>query len=311
MIYSNQHGYQSSVIAVTNEDFKIFFEQYGPVLDSVVMFDRDTNNSRGFGFVTFKDVAVAQAVLGGPDKTNNMVTIQEKECEVKVSVPKKLMDSRRSDRRCKHKYRDDNYDSNKHVNRTDRNARNMNIKDDYSYESAKQGLSNVTNENYDTGDNLQAGERSAVNLVGQSYENPQPPYYFDYLQGNMLPMSPYVDHAAMMMYPRNLVSPAQSLSPVQPQPPFEPNNAYPTVPFVPNDINPASYQHFPMSAPYVAYSYPFPQMAYPLMIPPQYGMNMQMNNPGEQAEAPNMIVDNREAPMVNKENPFERNNFDN
>jgi RNA recognition motif-containing protein len=40
---------------VTEEEFREFFEQYGTVVDSVVMFDRDTRRSRGFGFVTFED----------------------------------------------------------------------------------------------------------------------------------------------------------------------------------------------------------------------------------------------------------------
>lgn len=40
---------------VTSEEFRLFFEQFGETLDSVVMFDRETKNSRGFGFVTFVD----------------------------------------------------------------------------------------------------------------------------------------------------------------------------------------------------------------------------------------------------------------
>jgi len=40
---------------VTSEEFRLFFEQFGAILDSVVMFDRETKNSRGFGFVTFAD----------------------------------------------------------------------------------------------------------------------------------------------------------------------------------------------------------------------------------------------------------------
>jgi hypothetical protein len=40
---------------VTEEEFREFFEQYGAVADSIVMFDRDTHRSRGFGFVTFED----------------------------------------------------------------------------------------------------------------------------------------------------------------------------------------------------------------------------------------------------------------
>jgi RNA recognition motif-containing protein len=37
---------------VTNMDFFQYFSAYGRVVDSVVMIDRETGNSRGFGFVT-------------------------------------------------------------------------------------------------------------------------------------------------------------------------------------------------------------------------------------------------------------------
>jgi len=40
---------------VTDGEFLRFFERFGTVIDSVVMFDRDTRRSRGFGFVTFED----------------------------------------------------------------------------------------------------------------------------------------------------------------------------------------------------------------------------------------------------------------
>lgn len=77
---------------VTNEGFLMFFEQFGRVIDSVVMFDRETQVSRGFGFVTFEDLTVAQKVLGGPGKTKNKIVIDGTQCEVKVSVPKKALD---------------------------------------------------------------------------------------------------------------------------------------------------------------------------------------------------------------------------
>jgi RNA recognition motif-containing protein len=38
---------------VNDEQFLCFFEQFGEVIDSVVMVDRSTKRSRGFGFVTF------------------------------------------------------------------------------------------------------------------------------------------------------------------------------------------------------------------------------------------------------------------
>ena len=41
------------LITVNDEQFLCFFEQFGEVIDSVVMVDRNTKRSRGFGFVTF------------------------------------------------------------------------------------------------------------------------------------------------------------------------------------------------------------------------------------------------------------------
>ena len=39
--------------AVTDEEFLDYFQKFGEVIDSVVMTDRVTRRSRGFGFVTF------------------------------------------------------------------------------------------------------------------------------------------------------------------------------------------------------------------------------------------------------------------
>lgn len=48
---------------ITNDEFHLFFSQFGEVLDSVVMFDRETKRSRGFGFVTYVDPAVCDHLL--------------------------------------------------------------------------------------------------------------------------------------------------------------------------------------------------------------------------------------------------------
>ena len=56
---------------VTDGQFLGFFKQFGPVIDSVVMLDRATKRSRGFGFVTFarevrpmiKSVDLVQKIL--------------------------------------------------------------------------------------------------------------------------------------------------------------------------------------------------------------------------------------------------------
>jgi len=83
---------------VNNENFKRFFEQYGVVIDSIVMIDRETNRHRGFGFVTFQDPDVAQKVLAMGNEgqaipeggwKSGKIEIFGKLCEVKASEPKK------------------------------------------------------------------------------------------------------------------------------------------------------------------------------------------------------------------------------
>ncbi|CAM9150697.1 unnamed protein product [Discosporangium mesarthrocarpum] len=67
---------------VTMAEFRKYFESFGGVVDAVVMFDRQTQRSRGFGFVTFQEDTVVQNVL--------MVTheINGKMVEVKRAEPK-------------------------------------------------------------------------------------------------------------------------------------------------------------------------------------------------------------------------------
>ena len=84
---------------MNNENFKQFFEQFGQVIDSIVMIDRDTNRHRGFGFVTFQDAEIAQKVLSLGNKEgqpvpeggwkSGKIEIFGKMCEVKASEPKK------------------------------------------------------------------------------------------------------------------------------------------------------------------------------------------------------------------------------
>ena len=37
-----------------DDDFRQYFSKFGALKDSIVMVDRNTNRSRGFGFVTFE-----------------------------------------------------------------------------------------------------------------------------------------------------------------------------------------------------------------------------------------------------------------
>jgi len=77
---------------VTEHEFREFFEQFGPVLDSVVMFDRDTRRSRGFGFVIFENEATSNSLITEGINEQGIafghVTMRGKVCEVKSAEPK-------------------------------------------------------------------------------------------------------------------------------------------------------------------------------------------------------------------------------
>ena len=49
---------------VSEKDFGDYFSAFGTIIDAVVMVDRNTGSSRGFGFVTFEAEAAVQAVMG-------------------------------------------------------------------------------------------------------------------------------------------------------------------------------------------------------------------------------------------------------
>ncbi|EPQ59816.1 RNA-binding domain-containing protein, partial [Gloeophyllum trabeum ATCC 11539] len=49
--------------SVTSESMREFFSQFGKVIDSTVMLDRETGRSKGFGFVSFEDADVTP-ILG-------------------------------------------------------------------------------------------------------------------------------------------------------------------------------------------------------------------------------------------------------
>ena len=54
----------------TNDDsLRQAFENYGQVVDAIVMRDRETSRSRGFGFVTFSSPAEAQTAISSLNDT--------------------------------------------------------------------------------------------------------------------------------------------------------------------------------------------------------------------------------------------------
>jgi hypothetical protein len=70
VLLSHLHLKYDYLITVTGDEFRKFFEQFGAVLDSFVMYDRESRRSRGFGFVTFEDPESAGRVLSMGNETN-------------------------------------------------------------------------------------------------------------------------------------------------------------------------------------------------------------------------------------------------
>jgi RNA-binding protein Musashi len=73
----------------TEADMKDYFEEFGEVTEVQLMFDRNTNRHRGFGFVSFKDEEPADKVC-----SIQFHDIRGKRVEVKVAQTKEEMQSR-------------------------------------------------------------------------------------------------------------------------------------------------------------------------------------------------------------------------
>eukprot|EP00927_Polykrikos_kofoidii_P077426 TRINITY_DN74363_c0_g1_i1.p1 TRINITY_DN74363_c0_g1~~TRINITY_DN74363_c0_g1_i1.p1 ORF type:complete len:311 (+),score=26.73 TRINITY_DN74363_c0_g1_i1:191-1123(+) len=61
----------------SNETLEAHFSQYGEIVDCVVMIDKGTNRSRGFGFVTYREASSVNAALG----TSNVLDGREVSCK--------------------------------------------------------------------------------------------------------------------------------------------------------------------------------------------------------------------------------------
>lgn len=102
-----------TLISVTSEEFRSFFDQFGKVVDSVVMFDRITSRSRGFGFVTFEDPAVCSSLLGHGNI--GRIVMCGKVVEIKPAEPKVPDETRDSGNAMKAPYTKTTYENVPHA----------------------------------------------------------------------------------------------------------------------------------------------------------------------------------------------------
>jgi len=70
----------------TQEEFDDYFKQYGEVTDSIIMIDKGTGRSRGFGFVTYADSSSVDRVL-----QHNSHEIHGKRVDCKKATPRDQM----------------------------------------------------------------------------------------------------------------------------------------------------------------------------------------------------------------------------
>ena len=66
--------------STTENDLQDAFERFGTVTDTVIMMDRGTGRSRGFGFVTMGDAAAGEAAIQGmhnQDLQGRKLTVNE------------------------------------------------------------------------------------------------------------------------------------------------------------------------------------------------------------------------------------------
>mmetsp|Transcript_19527 Transcript_19527/g.40463 ORF Transcript_19527/g.40463 Transcript_19527/m.40463 type:complete len:534 (+) Transcript_19527:138-1739(+) len=69
--------------ATTTSSFRVYFESFGEVEGAMVVFNRETRKSRGFGFVIFKEGKSVDLVM-----QNKVHVINGKQVEIKVAVPR-------------------------------------------------------------------------------------------------------------------------------------------------------------------------------------------------------------------------------
>ena len=69
--------------SINNDSLRELFAQYGEITEAIVITDRDTGRSKGFGFVTFANEADAQKALEMHEKE-----VEGRKITVNVAKPR-------------------------------------------------------------------------------------------------------------------------------------------------------------------------------------------------------------------------------
>lgn len=70
--------------SMNNDSLQELFAQFGEVTEAIIIMDRNTNRSKGFGFVTFSDDASAQRAIEAMAETE----IEGRKIVVNVAKPR-------------------------------------------------------------------------------------------------------------------------------------------------------------------------------------------------------------------------------
>lgn len=71
--------------AITDDEFKNYFDKFGKVVEHQIMRDRSTGQSRGFGFITFDSEQAVEEIIS----KGEMIEVGGKLVEIKKAEPKK------------------------------------------------------------------------------------------------------------------------------------------------------------------------------------------------------------------------------
>ena len=69
---------------LTNEELKDHFNQFGEVIDAIILKDINTGQSRGFGFITFKEEHIADDLF----RNHQITEINGRRVDIKKAVVK-------------------------------------------------------------------------------------------------------------------------------------------------------------------------------------------------------------------------------